>query len=52
MATTTKKKTAAKATVKLTIKDLGKEVDKQEKKIVKGGVRVICYSGSAAKRRW
>lgn len=44
MATT--KKPAGK---KLSIKDLaGKEVDKQEKKKVKGGVRIICYSQRAS----
>lgn len=36
---------------KLTIKDLaGKEVPDQERKKVKGGMRVICYSKGAAGR--
>ncbi len=40
------KKPAAK---KLSIKDLGgKELEKQEVKKVKGGVRIICYSSGAA----
>jgi hypothetical protein len=43
------KKKAAAGTTKLEIKDLGgKEVDKQETRKVKGGVRVICYSGGSS----
>jgi hypothetical protein len=46
-----KKKAAAPK--KLQIKDLaGKEVADQEKKKIKGGWKVICYSKGAAVRPW
>ena len=46
-------KKAAATKKKLTIKDLaGKEVPDQERKKVKGGMRVICYSKGAAGRPW